>query len=98
MGRWHTLHVLREVLRTSTIRRVLFAFLLFRTTEMATWTALLIWAFTEGGAAATATIALAQLVPATVAAPLGSVLADRMARPTALRLGYPRSCSSCGAG
>lgn len=88
MGRWQTLHVLRGALRTSTIRRVLLAFLLFRTTEMATWTALLIWAFAEGGAAATASIALVQLVPATIVAPLGSVLADRMARPTALRLGY----------
>lgn len=88
MGRWQTLHVLRDALRTSAIRRILLAFLLFRTGETATWTALLIWAFAEGGAAATASIALAQLVPATIVAPLGSVLSDRMARPRALRLGY----------
>jgi MFS family permease len=67
---------------------VLVAFTLFSIAEMATWVALLVWAFERGGATATGIIAVAQLVPATVVAPLGSVLADRMPKPTALRLGY----------
>jgi MFS family permease len=70
------------------MRRVLVAFMLFRTAETATWIALLVWAFARDGASAAATIAVAQLIPATLVAPLGSVLGDRMSRPKALRLGY----------
>jgi MFS family permease len=70
------------------MRRILVAFGLFRTSEMATWIALLVWAFDRGGTAATSIIAVGQLVPATIAAPLGSVLTDRMPRLRALRLGY----------
>lgn len=86
--RWHALRTLRRALRPPTMRRLLVAFFLFRTTEMATWIALLVWAFDHGGASASGVIAVAQLLPATLAAPLGSVLADRGDRPTALRMSY----------
>lgn len=86
--RWHAVRTLGRALRPPTMRRLLVAFFLFRTTEMATWIALLVWAFDRGGATASGVIAVAQLIPATLAAPLGSVLADRGDRPTALRMSY----------
>jgi MFS family permease len=87
--RWpYALGVIVTAMRVPSIRRVLIAFLLFRTTEMATWIALLVWAFERGGATASGLIAVAQLVPATLVAPLGSALAERWPRPRALRLGY----------
>jgi predicted MFS family arabinose efflux permease len=70
------------------MRRALGAYALFGTAELATWVALLVWAFDRGGATASGIIAVAQLIPATLVAPLGSALADRMDRPRALRLGY----------
>ena len=88
VGRWRSLKVLRRALRTSAMRRVLVAYLLFGTTELATWVALLVWAYGRGGAAASGTIAVAQLVPSMIVAPFGAVLADRMSRPRALRAGY----------
>jgi len=50
--------------------------------------ALLVWAFDQGGAGAAGAIALVQLVPAALVAPLGSVIGDRMRRSHALALGY----------
>ena len=79
---------LAAVLRNPAMRRALGAFGLFGTAEMATWVALLVWAHGIGGARAAGIIAVAQLIPATLVAPLGSVLADRVPRPRALRLGY----------
>ena len=64
------------------------AFGLFRVAETATWVALLVWAFERGGATAAGIIAVGQLVPATLAAPLGSALTERLPRPQALRIGY----------
>jgi MFS family permease len=87
--RWSaSLQTLRFVIAEPRLRRVLIAFGLFRTTELATWVALLVWAYDRGGTRAAGIIAVAQLVPATLAAPLGSVLTDRMARERGLRLGY----------
>jgi MFS family permease len=86
--RWYALTVVATAMRAPVMRRALIAFTLFRTAEMATWVALLVWAFDRGGATATGLIAVIQLIPATLVAPLGSALADRMSRPVALRLGY----------
>lgn len=82
------LAVLRRTLRSRSLRRALVAYLVFNTTEWATWVALLVWAFGEGGATAAGLIAVAQLVPAALVAPLGSVLGDRMRRSHALAFGY----------
>ena len=80
--------VLRQTLRSRPLRRALLAYLVFNTTEWATWVAILVWAFGEGGARAAGLIAVVQLVPASLVAPLGSVLGDRMRRSRALALGY----------
>ena len=80
--------VLRRTLRSRPLRRALAAYLVFNTAEWATYVALLVWAFDQGGAGAAGAIALIQLVPAAVVAPLGSVIGDRMRRTRALALGY----------
>jgi MFS family permease len=81
-------HPLGAVLRSSSLRRVLLAFFVFKTTETATWIAILVWAYDTGGAAAAGLIAVIQLVPATIVAPFASVIGDRMRRDRALSLGY----------
>jgi MFS family permease len=80
--------VLRRTLRSGPLRRALVAYLVFNTAEWATYVALLVWAFDQGGAGAAGAIALVQLVPAAIVAPLGSVIGDRMRRSHALALGY----------
>lgn len=88
VARTTALGTLVAVVRNPAMRRALGAFALFGTAEMATWVALLVWAHGIGGAQAAGIIAVAQLVPATLVAPLGSVLADRVPRPRALGIGY----------
>ncbi len=80
--------VVRQTLRSRPLRRALGAYLVFNTAEWATWVAMLVWAFDRGGARAAGLIALIQLVPAALVAPLGSVLGDRMRRSHALAAGY----------
>ncbi|MFZ0325559.1 MAG: MFS transporter [Actinomycetes bacterium] len=76
------------MLRSPALRRVLVAFLVFNTTEWATWIAILVWAFDTGGAGAAGLIAVVQLVPATLVAPFAAVLGDRVRRDRALSIGY----------
>ncbi len=80
--------VVRQALRSRPLRRVLVAYFIFGTAEMATWVAILVWAYGRGGATAAGAMAFIQLVPATLVAPLGAVLGDRMRRNQALALGY----------
>jgi MFS family permease len=79
---------LRVVVSQRRLRLVLVAFGLFRTAELATWVALLIWAYDVGGVTAGGIIAVGQLLPAILAAPLGSVLMNRLPHVRALRVGY----------
>jgi len=88
VGRWRSLATMRAAMRAPALRRVLVAFLLFRTAELALWVTLLVWAFERGGAAASGAIAVVQLVPATLVAQLGSVLSDRVTRTKMLRVSY----------
>ena len=80
------------VLRSGPLRRALLAYFCFRTAELATWLAILVWAFERGGADTAGLVALVQLVPAALLAPLGSVLGDRLARNHALAFGYAAQC------
>jgi MFS family permease len=67
---------------------VLAAFLIFNSAELATWVAILVWAYGVGGAGAAGLMAVAQLIPATLVAPIVSQLGDRIARNRALGLGF----------
>lgn len=74
--------------RDPRLRRVLLAFALGMLTEFATWLAILLVAFDEGGAAAAGAASLAMLVPAIVLVPLVAGVGDRIPRGRALSLTY----------
>jgi MFS family permease len=78
----------RALMRSPALRRVLGAYLIFSSAELATWVAILVWAYDVGGAPAAGLIAVVQLVPATLLAPLLSQIGDRFRRDRALSLGF----------
>lgn len=68
--------------------RVLAAYVMFIVTEYAVWIAVLIFAYIRGGAAIAGLVAVAQLVPAAVVAPVAASLADRRSPVVLLAGGY----------
>jgi MFS family permease len=84
----HLFGPFRVLARSHRLRRVLAAFLIFSSAELATWVAILVWAYDVGGAGAAGLMAVAQLIPATLIAPVISQLGDRVARNQALGLGF----------
>jgi MFS family permease len=79
---------LAAVARNRCLRRALPAYLLFNVVEWATWIALLVWAYDAGGVTGASLVAVVQLVPGIVLAPVLAVRADRLPRGRALALGY----------
>ena len=86
--------VVRRLLHRRDVRRVELAYAGFISAEFGTWVAILVYAYEHGGATAAALAALAQLLPASVAAPLLSRLVDRRGGAPVLRLGY--LCQAAG--
>jgi len=70
------------------MRRIEIAFIAFNTAEWATWIAMLVYAYGQGGVVASGIVAVAQLVPAALFAPFGAALADRYPRGRILVLAY----------
>lgn len=72
--------------RNAALLRVLVTFLLFIVAEYSVWIGMLVYAFGKGGTTAAGIVAVVQLLPGIVAAPLLSTLVDRMS-PTRLLVG-----------
>lgn len=79
------------------LRRVELAYLLFVMVRWGTRVAILVFAYGRGGAAETGLVAVIQLVPAALVAPLASVIGDRIRRDRALVIGYAVQTAALGA-
>ncbi len=73
---------LRRVLANRNLRRVQLAFFGSVTGDWAYATALTVWAYTQGGAAAVGAFTAARFVAMAVAGPLGAAVADKVSRKT----------------
>jgi len=83
-----TLQVVREVVRHPVLRRVELAFLGFNAVESGAWIAILLYAYEKTGPASVGLVAVAQLLPAGLCAPLAATLGDRRRRDHVLVTGY----------
>jgi MFS family permease len=83
-----SIRALRVSLAEARIRRAVGALFVFSLVEYGTWVAILVWAFGVGGAPTVGLVAVVQLLPAIVVAPLAASLGDRYPRDRVLRLGY----------
>lgn len=84
-GRWA---VTRSALRSGRLRRLLLAFLVFNIVEWGTYIAILVWAFDAGGLRLSTLVAVAQLVPAALLAPVIAAWSGRRNPQVALVAGY----------
>jgi MFS family permease len=76
------------VLRNPALRRVELAFLGFNLTEWGIWVAILVFAYGNGGAGEVALVAVLQLAPAALVAPLAASFGDRYPRERVLLAAY----------
>ena len=89
--------LLRVVLRDPRAVRITIAFTLFIGAEYAVWVALMVYAYERGGATESGLVALSQLAPAAVFAPVAGVLAERLAPDRVLAYGYWAQSATLGA-
>src|SRR6476469_711721 len=80
--------VMLKALRNRRLLRVQAAYLLFNVVEWASWIAILVWAYDDGGVRAASAVAVVQLVPAALLASPAATWLDRLPRSRALTLGY----------
>ena len=89
--------VVRTVSGNPGLLRAELAYVGFNMAEWATWVAILAYAYQVGGAAATGLVAVVQLVPAALVAPLASIAGDRYRRERVLLGGYLAQAASMAA-
>jgi MFS family permease len=82
------LHAFRSLAGDKALLRVLGGYALFILTEYSVWIAMLVYAYGHGGATIAGLVALAQLVPAAVLAPVAAAVADRRSPVVLLAGGY----------
>jgi hypothetical protein len=78
------------------LRRVVAGYALFVLTEYSVWIAMLVYAYSRGGATIAGVVALAQLVPAALLAPVFAALADRRSPVVLLAGGYLVQAAAMG--
>ena len=83
-----TFRVVRQVVRHPVLRRVALAFLVFNAVESGAWIAVLLYAYEATGPASVGLVAVAQLLPAGMFAPVAATLGDRYRRVRVLFAGY----------
>jgi len=91
------LGVFRALARNRALRRVVAGYALFTLTEYSVWIAMLVYAYSRGGATIAGVVALAQLVPAALLAPLFVAVADRRSPVVLLAGGYLAQAAGMGA-
>ena len=89
------LHVLRLVAGNKQLRRVELAFLTFNSGEWATWIAMLVYAYAQGGATESGVVATVLLVPAAILAPVVAAFGERHPPGRALLAGYAAQATTC---
>ena len=92
--------VLVQISRNRALGRLLGAYLLLIVAEFGEWLALIIYAYARGGTSAAAVVAIVQLLPAMLLAPVITAHLSRLGSARLLRLGYAASAvtlACCGA-
>jgi Cyclic nucleotide-binding domain/Major Facilitator Superfamily len=89
--------VLASVARNRALRRAQFAYAAFNSAEVATWLAMLVYAYSRGGVTESGIVAAALLVPSAVFAPLAAAAGERFAPGRALLAGYALQAATCAA-
>ena len=97
MARRRRLGAFRALAGNRALRRVVGGYALFILTEYSVWIAMLVYAYSRGGATIAGVVALAQLVPAALLAPVFAALADRRSPVVLLAGGYLVQAAGMGA-
>jgi MFS family permease len=91
------LRVLSSVVRDPSLLRIEVAYLGFSMAENGTWVAILVYAYSRGGAVAAGLVATIQLIPAAIIAPVAAYAGDRFRRDRVLVIGYLLQAAAMGA-
>jgi MFS family permease len=87
-SRGHHLRTFQALAGNRPLLRILAAYTLFTLIEYSVWLGMLVYAYSHGGATVAGLVAIVQLIPAAVAAPLMATIADRRSPVFLLAGGY----------